>query len=238
MGTDPSATIQSPESTRLRSAKPISRNSTTTTADSLRAADTWVAAPCFTPFGRRLDDRKGYGGDDACAVSFVRLQMLGKVLMTENLRDALWSMEALRQMPDVDPDRIGCVGLSYGGRMTMLAAAMEPRIRVAVPSGALNVMQERIRGRYSCGAQVIPGLLEYGDVPEIGGLIAPRPALWEVGMQDGLMVKDWIEPSWERMAKVYRASGAAEKLQRDDFDGAHRWNGNQAYPLLARVLGV
>ena len=195
-----------------------------------------VAAPCFTPFGRRLDDKKRYGGDDACAVSFVRLQMLGKVLMAENLRDALWSFEALRQMPEVDAERIGCVGLSYGGRMTMLAAAMEPRIQVAVPSGALNVMQERIRGRYSCGAQVIPGLLEYGDVPEIGGLIAPRPALWEIGKQDGLMVKDWIEPAWERMAKVYQAAGAADALQRDDFDGSHRWNGVKAYPLLEETL--
>ena len=195
-----------------------------------------VAAPCFTPFGRRLDDRKRYGGDDACAVSFVRLQLLGKVLMAENLRDVLWSFEALRQMDDVDGERIGCVGLSYGGRMTMLAAAMEPRFRVAVPSGALNVMQERVRARYSCGAQVIPGLLQYGDVPEIGGLIAPRPALWEVGLRDKLMVKDWVGPSWERIERVYQAVGAQAALARDDFDGTHRWNGEKAYPLLDRVL--
>ena len=48
--------------------------------------------------------------------------------------------------------------------MTMLTTAVEPRIRVAAVSGALNVMQERIRGNYSCGAQVIPGLLTIGDV--------------------------------------------------------------------------
>jgi hypothetical protein len=98
-------------------------------------------------------------------------------------------------------------------------------------------MQERVQARYSCGAQVIPGLLQYGDVPEIGGLIAPRPAVWEVGLQDRLMVKEWIGPSWERMARVYEAFGAADALARDDFDGAHRWNGVKAYPLLDRVLG-
>ena len=196
-----------------------------------------VAAPCFTPFGRRLDDPERYRSTDACAVSFVRLQLLGKVLMAENLRDVLWSFAALCGMDEVDPGRIGCVGLSYGGRMTMLAAAMEPRIRVAVPSGALNVMQERIRGRYSCGAQVIPGLLEYGDVPEIAGLIAPRPAVWEVGLRDKLMVKEWIGPSWERIEKVYAAFDASAALERDDFDGTHRWNGEKAYPLLDRVLG-
>ncbi|MBI1355410.1 MAG: prolyl oligopeptidase family serine peptidase [Acidobacteria bacterium] len=195
-----------------------------------------TAAPCFTPFGRRLDDKKRYGGDDACAVSFVRLQLLGRNLMTENLRDALWAFEALRRYKNVDPERIGCVGLSYGGRMTMLTAAMEPRIRVAVPSGALNVMQERVRARYSCGAQVIPDLLQYGDVPEIAGLIAPRPAVWEVGQRDGLMVQEWTGPAWARIEKVYAAMGAAAALERDDFDGEHRWSGVKAYPLLERVL--
>lgn len=195
-----------------------------------------VAAPCFTPFGRRLGDAKAYRGDDPCGVSFMRMLALGKVLIAENLRDALWALELLAREPGVDPQRLGCVGLSYGGRMTMLAAAMEPRIRVAVVSGALNIMQERILGRYSCGAQIIPGLLEYGDVPEIGGLIAPRPCVWEVGNQDALMVKDRIPPAMDRLRRVYQALGAAGKLEFDFFEGGHRWNGVKAYPLLASVL--
>lgn len=195
-----------------------------------------VVAPCLTPFGRRLDLPEAYNGNDACAVAFVRMQLLGRNLMSENLRDALWALELLARHSEVDSDRIGCVGLSYGGRMTMLAAAVEPRIRVAVMSGALNVMQERIGLRYSCGAQVIPGLLDFGDVPEIAGLIAPRPALWEVGQRDGLMVKEWIPEAWERILRVYRALGAEEQLMRDSFDGSHRWNGVKATPLLAGVL--
>ncbi|MDE0106380.1 MAG: prolyl oligopeptidase family serine peptidase [Bryobacterales bacterium] len=195
-----------------------------------------VVAPCFTPFGRRLDSREGYSGSDPCAVAFVRMQLLGRNLMSENLRDALWALEFLIRQDTVDADRIGCVGLSYGGRMSMLTTAVEPRIRVAVISGALNVMQERIGGRYSCGAQVIPGLLEFGDVPEIAGLIAPRPALWEVGQRDGLMVKEWIPGAWERIQRAYRALGAEEHLSMDSFDGPHRWNGIKATPLLASIL--
>ncbi|MDE0103264.1 MAG: dienelactone hydrolase family protein [Bryobacterales bacterium] len=195
-----------------------------------------VVVPCMTPFGVRLDAREEYGGSDPCAVTFVRMQLLGRNLMSENLRDVLWSLEFLAQQPGVDGSRIGCVGLSYGGRMTMLAAAVEPRIRVAAISGALNVMQERIDGRYSCGAQVIPGLLQFGDVPEIAGLIAPRPAVWEVGDRDRLMVKKWIPEAWERIERPYRALRAEDRLVMDSFDGGHRWNGALAEPVLASVL--
>jgi len=85
-----------------------------------------VAAPCFTPFGRRLDDPAAYEGQDPCAVTFIRMQALGRILMAENLRDALWSLALLSRHDRVDPERLGCVGLSYGGRMTMLAAALAP----------------------------------------------------------------------------------------------------------------
>ena len=196
-----------------------------------------VAVPCFTPFGRRLGDRKAYGRQDPCAVTMVRLQLLGKVLIAENLRDALWAFELLARHAEVDPDRIGCAGLSYGGRMTMLTTALEPRIRVAAISGALNVMQERITKRYSCGAQVIPGLLRYGDVPEIGSLIAPRPCVWEAGSKDGLISPEWAENALTRMRRAYKAFDAEDRLRVDRFEGGHRWNGKIAFPLFRKVLG-
>ena len=164
------------------------------------------------------------------------MQTLGRLLIAENLRDALWSLELLAGRAEVDARRLACVGLSYGGRMTMLAAAVEPRIRAAVISGALNVMQERVQGRYSCGAQVIPGLLRYGDVPEIASLIAPRPCLWEVGNQDGLMVKNRIGPALERMRRAWRALDAENNLQVDFFEGGHQWNGVKAWPFLVAAL--
>lgn len=193
-----------------------------------------VAVPCLTPFGPRSGPAAGK--QDACAIAFIRLQLLGKVLMAENLRDSLWAVEFLARRPDVDAERLGCVGLSYGGRMTMLTAALEPRIQVAVISGALNVMQERIAGQYSCGAQVIPGLLKYGDIPEIAGLIAPRPCLWEVGGKDTLISPKWAEIALSRIRPAYAALGAEKNLHVDRFDGGHRWHGVEAYRVLEEVL--
>ncbi|QDU95275.1 dienelactone hydrolase family protein [Lignipirellula cremea] len=194
-----------------------------------------TVVPCFQPFGRRVD-RESYGSDDPCAITFVRMQLLGKVLIAENLRDSLWALELLARQERVDAEKLGCVGLSYGGRMTMLTAALDPRIRVAVVSGALNLMQERVQVRYSCGAQVIPGLLQYGDVPEIGSLIAPRPCIWEIGDQDGLIDQEWAAQGLTRIRSAYAALGAGEQLHVDRFPGKHRWSGRLAWPLLDQVL--
>ena len=157
-----------------------------------------VAAPCMIPFGRRVD-RGRYGGNDPCAVTFVRMQALGQLPITANLRDLRWSIDLLQSRPEVNRDRIGCAGLSYGGRMTMMVSAIDQRIRVAAVSGALNLMQERMALRYSCGSQVIPGLLKYGDYSEIGSLIAPRPCVWEVGSKDPLITASWADLFKERL---------------------------------------
>jgi dienelactone hydrolase len=195
-----------------------------------------VAAPCLTPFGERLGDKAGFGQQDPCADTFIRMQMLGRLLIAENLRDCLWALELLAVHPAVDATRLGCVGLSYGGRMTTLTAAVEPRVKVAVISGALNLMQERVSQPYSCGAQIIPGLLNHGDIPEIASLIAPRHCLWETGNKDGLIKPAPAEEGLVRMRKVFAALGAEDRLQRDRFDGGHVWHGDVAYPLLEKVL--
>lgn len=193
-----------------------------------------VAVPCLTPFGDRLG--KSAGKTDACADTFIRMSLLGKTLMAENLRDCLWSIELLAKHPNVDPERIGCVGLSYGGRMTMLTAALEPRVKVCVISGALNVMQERISKPYSCGAQIIPGLLQYGDVPEIASLIAPRTCVWEVGSQDKLIDPLWADDILLRQRRAHKALGAVDRLSIDRFEGGHVWHGKGASVVLAKVL--
>ncbi|HEV7404761.1 MAG TPA: alpha/beta hydrolase family protein [Chthoniobacteraceae bacterium] len=197
-----------------------------------------TVVPCFDPFGRRLDPKlRGAGKNDPCATEFLRLMLLGRTLIGENVRDAMWALDYATTRADVRADRIGCVGLSYGGRMTMLVTALDPRVKVAVISGALNMYQERIQAPgYSCGAQVIPHLLEYGDTPEIGSLIAPRPAIWEAGLRDSLAPQKWLEIASERMARAYRAAGALDQFSVHRFDGGHVWNGETALPLLEKVL--
>lgn len=194
-----------------------------------------VAAPCMVPFGRRVD-RKAYGGKDPCAVTFVRMQALGKLSITANLRDLRWALSLLQANESVDPARLGCAGLSYGGRMTMMATAIDRRIKVASVSGALNLLQERMTLRHSCGSQMIPGLLNFGDYSEIGSLIAPRPCVWETGTTDGLIVPKWDNIFRNRLRRAYAAAGVEEDLHFDRFEGGHEWSGRIAFPLFDKIL--
>jgi dienelactone hydrolase len=194
-----------------------------------------VAAPCMRPFGRRVD-RPRYGGNDPCAVNFVRMQSLGQLPITTNIRDLRWAIDLLQSRPEVKKDRIGCAGLSYGGRMTMMVSAVDGRIRVASVSGALNLLQERMSLRHSCGSQMIPNLLNFGDYSEIGSLIAPRPCVWEMGSEDKLIVPKWDEVFKSRLRRAYTSAGVAKNLHFDHFDGGHRWSGRIAFPLFDQVL--
>jgi dienelactone hydrolase len=197
-----------------------------------------VVAPCLTPFGRRLAADITTPRGDACEVTQLRLLMLGRNLISENLHDCLWALDFLSTQPEVHRERLGCVGLSLGGRMTTLATAVDSRIKVAVMAGSLNCLQERTLSRSIGGCQTIPGLLQFGDIPEIAGLIAPRPILWTVGERDKLIDRDWEHKALERMRRVYRALGAEEAIAVQHFPGGHEWNGERAYPLLDHVLAT
>ena len=164
------------------------------------------------------------------------MQAMGQLPITANLRDLRWSIDLLQSRAEVDTERIGCAGLSYGGRMTMMVSAIDQRIKVAAVSGALNLLQERMTLRHSCGSQIIPGLLKYGDYSEIGSLIAPRPCVWETGSTDGLIVPKWDEVFRSRLRSAYESLGAADKLHFDRFEGGHSWSGRIAYSLFDEAL--
>jgi dienelactone hydrolase len=195
-----------------------------------------VVAPCFTPFGRRVDASLRARKDDPCAMVFARLMVMGRTTIGENLRDARWALDYAASRPEAIADRMGCVGLSYGGRMTMMTAALDKRIQVAAISGAQNIYEERLTQDGFCGSQVIPGLTKFGDIPEIGSLIAPRPVVWETGSQDKSMPERYMEIARQRITRAYAAAGQPDAVSFHTFDGGHSWDGTTAFPLLDRVL--
>ena len=80
-------------------------------------------APDLRGFGERRDGRDPFPGRDPCNVNYIRGTMLDRWPLTLNIWDMKCCVDYLESRPEVDPKRIGMMGLSQGGTMTTFAAA-------------------------------------------------------------------------------------------------------------------
>ncbi len=72
--------------------------------------------PDLRGFGERLDPHDPIRGRDACNVSLIQGVMLGLYTLTLNIWDMRCCIDYLETRPEVNPERIGMMGLSQGGR--------------------------------------------------------------------------------------------------------------------------
>ena len=97
-------------------------------AETMARAGYLTLAPDLRGFGERSEGDKAYPGRDQCNINFIKGAMLGIWPLTLNIWDMKCCIDYLETRAEVDPGRIGMMGLSYGGTMTTFTAAVEPRI--------------------------------------------------------------------------------------------------------------
>jgi dienelactone hydrolase len=195
-----------------------------------------VLAPDLRCFGERLD----WNPEDhyACDTNLVHQVMAGWNPLTQNLWDCARALDVLGAHPLVDPARMGVVGFSYGGTISLFLAAVDTRVSAAVVSGYFSSWAEAHRMPWNmCGSQVLPGMLGTMEHADLGALVAPRPLFVETGREDPLFPVVAAERSVERLGRVYAHLGAADRLVHEISDGEHQWYGRGAYAFLDRHLG-
>jgi len=194
-----------------------------------------VLAPDLRCFGERAD----WVPEDhyLCDANLVHAVMAGWSPITQNLWDLARCLDVLCGHPLVDPKRIGMVGLSLGGTMTLFLAATDDRVAVAVVSGFLSSWGESHKVPYNmCGSQVLPGMLGRIEHVDLGALVAPRPMLVETGTEDLIFPVAAASETVGALRAVYQHLAASERIVHDVFVGDHQWHGLAAYPFLDRWL--
>lgn len=194
-----------------------------------------VLAPDLRCFGERLD----WNPEDhyACDTNLVHAAMAGWNPLTQNVWDLRRSLDVLAEHPLVDPDRLGMVGISYGGTVTLFTAAVDERVAAAVVSGYFSSWAESHKMPWNmCGSQILSGMLGRLEHEDLGALVAPRPLLVETGTDDLLFPVAAATESVRRTRLVYGPLGASDRLVHDVFDGGHQWHGTEAAPFLDRWL--
>jgi dienelactone hydrolase len=194
-----------------------------------------VLAPDLRCFGERLD----WQPEDhyACDTNLVHAVMAGVNPLTQNVWDLARCLDVLGEHPLVDPARIGMVGLSYGGTVTLFLAAFDDRVAVAVVSGFFSSWKESHKMPWNmCGSQIIHGMLGHLEHEDLGALIAPRPLMIESGTEDYLFPWSAAAESVRRTRLVYAHEGVSERLAHDIFEGEHQWHGVASVEFLHQWL--
>ena len=171
-----------------------------------------VLAPDMRCFGERAD----WTPPDhyICDTNLVHAVMAGENPLAQNLWDLARCLDVLELHPLVDPARLGMVGLSYGGTVTLFLAAWDERVAACVVSGYFSSWAEAHKMPWNmCGSQVLVGMLGQLEHVDLGALVAPRPMLIESGTGD-------------------------DRIALDVFEAGHQWHGEAAYAFLEKWLGV
>lgn len=155
----------------------------------------------------------------------------------------IWShmaaVDLLSRLPEVDPQRIGCIGLSLGGHNSLFVAAFDPRLKVVVTSSGFDSFLDYMNGNPTgwCQPRYMPRIeTVYGkrpeklpfDFPEVLAVIAPRPIFIHAPQSDSNFRLDSVQRCEAAAQKVYAFLGAPGKLKAIYPPGEH------GFPLEAR----
>lgn len=204
-----------------------------------------VFAPELRGFGERMEDAPWREVHDlaqpamwvsSCRYEAVNALLLGQTLLGLRVWDVMRTVDYIRTRPEPLAETLGCVGLSGGGTVTLFTAALDARITCAVVSGYLNTFRDSIMSIEHCWCNYVPGLVQYAEMADIAGLIAPRPLLVESGRRDPIYPVAGTEKALTALRRVYSLFAANESLEADLFDGEHRWSGAKAYEWMGRWM--
>jgi len=206
----------------------------------LQVVEHGMAAVAIEPmaFGCRRDARtakKGLG-TSACQPSAGAALLLGQTMIGWRVYDVMRTVDWIETRPELDAKRVGLMGISGGGTCTTFASALEPRIKAAMISGYLNTFRDSIGSLSHCMDNYVPGILNWAEMYDIAGLIAPRPLFVESGERDPIFPIAASRASFARVKKVYEAFDAGSLIEHETFNDVHTFYGKRGLPFLAQHL--
>ncbi len=191
-------------------------------------------------------DYPGYGDYtdiDVYAIGYASATMKG-------IWNHMRCVDLLQSLPEVDGDRIGCIGHSLGGHNTLFAGMFDPRIKVMVTSCGFNRFAKYYGGDLTGWSHkgYMPRIAEtYGkdparmpfDFPEIVGALAPRPVFINAPTGDENFEVSGVRDCVDAAKPVYALFDAVDHLQAVHPDCGHDFPPEireQAYAFIDAAL--
>src|SRR4029450_5976373 len=98
-------------------------------------------------------------------------------------------------------------------------------MRVAMVSGYLNTCRDSVGSLAHCIDNYVPGILNWAEMHDIAGLIAPRPLFVESGEKDKIFPIEASIESVKHVREIYSVFGAADRIEHEVFPDEHAFWG-------------
>lgn len=197
-----------------------------------------IAAFCIEQrsFGERRERQQRQISPHGCHDATMHALMLGKTLIGERVYDVDRGIDYLASRGDADMRRIGVMGNSGGGTISVFSAAVLPRLAFAMPSCYFCTFRHSIMAIYHCADNYIPGLLKYAEMADIMGLFAPKPAVIVAGQKDTIFPIGATRKAFNNLRQIYKAYDAADRCHLVVGAEGHRFYADDAWPVMLKEI--
>ena len=151
----------------------------------------------------------------------------------------------LKTLPQVDAQRIGFYGLSYGGKTAMRVPPLVADYCLSICSADFNDWVDKNASTRNPHSYIFTGEYEIFEFDlgstfnyaEMAALIAPRPFMVERGHFDGVASDETVAWEFAKVRFLYAAQlGIADRCQIEWFVGPHTIHGKGTFDFLHRHL--
>lgn len=189
-----------------------------------------VLCPDIRGFGERREealqsDKESDFINGTCFHLAHMAEPLGQTVIGMHVWDMMRLLDYVKERAGWNFKKIGCVGFSGGGMITLWLTALDDRIQKACISGYFYGYQDsllELNGNCSCN--YVPHLWEHVDMGDIGALLAPRNIVIQSAREDHLNGKRGLQNVYEQldiMKKTYRILDKVDCVYHDVREGGH-----------------
>ena len=171
-----------------------------------------------------------------CQNPAVHAMMLGRTLLGERIFDVNRVIDYLEARGDVDMKRIGVMGNSGGGTVSMFAGGLLNRLSWVMPSCSFSSFKASLMSIEHCICNYVPQMLLWGEMSDVAALAAPKPLVLVNGLKDNIFPIKEAQEEFIRVKEIYRQFDAEEHCHHIIGADEHRFYAADAWPVMLREM--
>ncbi len=191
-------------------------------------------------FGERDERQISPRSAAPCVDATMHAILLGRSLIGERCSDVSavidW-LEAEHESLGIDMKNIHAMGHSSGGSVALFTAALDTRISAVLACGCIGYIRDTIaRRRDEQGQNVIPGILNWLEMADIAGLVAPRALVTVAGETDHIWPAAGCAAVIAEAKSIYAKHDAADRLLCVREPGGHKFRSDASWQAFYSVV--